>query len=321
MTAGSFEESIDGDALTIDVIDRYARGHFWDDGAPRAGRHWPQNLNVPIALMNKTDMPPKGTWRRYGADIAVASFWYAFSKAKEIGAQEAELDKFRALCRSCGGEVPFSFGALFPRERRFDRIPTLRVLNRGGGLLRRNVPFTFCFFESEAKRLAKATEVLDSNEDLREFFGLDCTRLIAVVQAALKHIADTKQGAKATKEDVASWLRTNVRWSDTKRCPSANVVGILLTIGSALAGAPRARAAMALARAHVGRASLYDEYSKVAILCQRSNTPQELEFLVEYLTVRLLRGQKENPSQTELRAKAGEVIANLFDEKGGQGLS
>ena len=158
---------------------------------------------------------------------------------------------------------------------------------------RRNTPFSFRFFQTEAERFAAATELLDEVEDQREYFGLDLGRLMCVVKEAKKYVSLERQGQNLTEKvqntHVSEWLAAKVKWSDPKRCPSAATVGQLLQIASSLSHASKAQAAMALARAHFGRATLFDEYSKVLILCQRSTTSEDLDFLAEFLAVKALR--------------------------------
>ena len=271
-------ESLEGDKLSMSLIQKYAHSTFWckQSNQPRAPQLWPAGVVIPIACMQREDLAPKTTWLRYGADVAVAGFWFAFATAKKMKLQEAEINSFRALAR--------------------------------------NVPMTFRYFSNEAERFAACTETFDQIESLREYFGLDLTRLVCVVQQAQKFVQADKLGQKVHNQDISDWLHKNVTWSDVKRCPSSNTVGQLLTIGNALAEAPKAVAAMALARATFGRDTLFDEYSKVLILVQKASGPKELEFLVEFLVVKLFRGS-EAWSQAELKGKAGDTAFAIFVRK------
>lgn len=94
-------ESIDGDTLSLQLIEKFAKARFYADGKPKAPRLWP-SIVIPIALMQKDDLPPKTTWKRYGGDIAVAAFWYAFAMAKKDGLPGPDLEAFRSLARTSG---------------------------------------------------------------------------------------------------------------------------------------------------------------------------------------------------------------------------
>ena len=93
-------ESIEGDTMSIALIEKYARAKFWsqEEDKPTAPALWP-SVTIPIAFMQREELPPKTTWARYGGDIAAAAFWYAFAAAKKAGQPDHELEAFRRLCR------------------------------------------------------------------------------------------------------------------------------------------------------------------------------------------------------------------------------
>ena len=73
----------------------------------------------------------------------------------------------------------------------------------------------FKFFASEEARFAAATEVLDSVETMREYFGLDLTRVITIVVRASKIVAASKMASgsgKVQNSDISTWLQQNVTW-------------------------------------------------------------------------------------------------------------
>ena len=85
--------------------------------------------------------------------------------------------------------------------------------------------------------------MLDDVEDQREYFGLDLGRLMCVVKEAKKYVTLERQGQNLTEKvqntHVSEWLAAKVKWSDPKRCPSADTLGQLLQISNGLAQAPR----------------------------------------------------------------------------------
>lgn len=177
---------------------------------------------------------------------------------------------------------------------------------------------TFKFFPTEPARFAEACRICDEVEHGREFFGLDCARLMAVVQRASR-ICEAELAHKTSKishEHISEWLSKNVKWVDPKRCPSANTVRNILTIVASIGRSQRAKAAMELARVQLGRACMWDEYSKVLIPCQRALNSEELDFAVEYLTMRMLRSiESANPSVNELKSKCGDLSMAFFSKK------
>ena len=92
-------ESLAGDHLSMDVVRKYAENKFYEKGKPRAPALWP-GMSIPIACMQRDELPPKGTWKRYGGDIAVAAFWYAFAEVIKSNAPGPDLERFRLVART-----------------------------------------------------------------------------------------------------------------------------------------------------------------------------------------------------------------------------
>ena len=64
----------------------------------------------------------------------------------------------------------------------------------------RNAPFDFQFFQDKAAYQLASYQIAEDNESLREYFGLDGSRLILLVQH-VKGIL-TSSGTKATAEST-----------------------------------------------------------------------------------------------------------------------
>ena len=94
-------ESLSGDHLSMELVRKYAENKFYEHGKPRAPALWPA-MPIPISCMQRDELPPKGSWKRYGGDIAVAAFWFAFAAAIKAGADGPELERFRLVARTAG---------------------------------------------------------------------------------------------------------------------------------------------------------------------------------------------------------------------------
>lgn len=127
--------------------------------------------------------------------------------------------------------------------------------------LGRNALFDFQYFESSDASFLEAGCLLESSEMMREYFGLDQSRLIVLVAETKK--VWQKRGEPTTAASIAAFLKTSVRWSNAKRCPSEQTVGHLLQISQLFSKAPRARHAVAVAESLWGRDTVFDETSKV----------------------------------------------------------
>ena len=94
-------ETLSGDHLSMELVRKYAGNKFYEHGKPRAPALWPA-MPIPISCMQRDELPPKGSWKRYGGDIAVAAFWFAFAAAIKAGADGPELERFRLVARTAG---------------------------------------------------------------------------------------------------------------------------------------------------------------------------------------------------------------------------
>ena len=59
-----------------------------------------QECRYLLLVCNGMNCLPKGTWKRYGGDIAVAAFWYAFAEAIKSNAPGPDLERFRLVART-----------------------------------------------------------------------------------------------------------------------------------------------------------------------------------------------------------------------------
>ena len=74
--------------------------YFWKDDNPRAPPVWPWNLNIPIALFARAEMPTNVVMQRHGLDLAVAAFWVALATAIEKKLPPATTSAFHQLART-----------------------------------------------------------------------------------------------------------------------------------------------------------------------------------------------------------------------------
>ena len=70
-----------GADMTIGQVEKFSRAIFFKDGKPKAPSAWPKNLNIPIAVYSKFDELKKGEMERIGCDLAIAAFFWSWSRA------------------------------------------------------------------------------------------------------------------------------------------------------------------------------------------------------------------------------------------------
>ena len=131
----------------------------------------------------------------------------------------------------------------------------------GFARLGRNALFDFQYFENPDAMFVEATSLLERSESMREFFGLDQSRMVLLVMQTKKMLQ--KKGQAATPAAISQFLKESIQWSSGRRCPSEETVKQLTQIGAMIQKSERARLAMAVAESQWGRDTIFDETSKV----------------------------------------------------------
>ena len=289
--------SLAGEVITMEKAERAARFLFWDQGAdcPRAPANWPPNCNVPIALLSPA-VPDKGQYRRNGMDVVVVGFWWAFSQA--IKRQKAEY-----TAANIDTTVGFSS-------------------------LARHAIFDFTLFDSEEAITVHSFQLVENIEFMRDINGFVGTRKMLVVSAAFDMLKRKAGGTAPDNNKIAAYLRSSINWSDPKKTPSANTVRDLLSLKKHLLKNVKAMECIQIAEVLYGRDTLFDQYSKLIIICNKSKGATDLAYIMEGLVASMQRTTPAGecpdvPSNVELQAKNSDIhvwqlvrscMARLFPE-------
>ena len=263
-----------GQDLSFAQVEKFAKSQFWANDStgtlvPCAPKNWIRGLSLPIAVYSKTELPKKHEMERIGLDLVVAAFYYSWAMARKMELWRVSVD-FHSLARSC--------------------------------------VFDFIYVQNEDKAYLEAAQNLEQNEMLRSFFGLDQSRLIQLATECKNMVSKAKGNAKTTPLEVAQFMEKEIKWHNSKRIPSEATVKQLLDIGAQLQKSARARLVMALAENQWQRDTIFDEYSKVLIIVQKSSSTKEFDFIVEGIYSKMARtDNKDQLSKSELSSKAGEV--------------
>ena len=112
---------------------------------------------------------------------------------------------------------------------------------------------------------------------------------------------------EVTSAKIAQYLCDKVAF-EGQRKPNAQKVESLLKIADDLQKAKGAKWAIQLATAQFGRATIFEDFSKLLLLCQRAKSPAELTYIAEGLAVDALRtGNVDPPSKANLQHKCGNI--------------
>ena len=255
-------------SLPFAVVEKFTRAKWYKDGKLAIPDRVPRGMNIPIACFSTMDHPEKGKMQRYGLDLVVCSIWLALAQAIAQKSQ-AQQEHIHALVR--------------------------------------NWPFDFKYFATEELCFLGATQLLETNEFMREYFGLDSSSLIQVVMDARQFLTHSHKKLPDAQQ-ISYYLANNIEWTDDQRKPSRATVDQLLSIGKMLERSPQARLILDLARAQFGRGTIFSESSKLLTIVQRCPIQNEFEFVMEGLYITILKTSGlQRPSKNDLKRKSGDI--------------
>ena len=126
--------------LSVAQVEKFMKVQFYKDDLPHAPVNWPKNLNIPIALYSFHDDPKRGELEHIGCDLVICAFYMAWCQAIKQDLHE-QADRFFFLCR--------------------------------------NAIFDFMYFDCPHAAFLASCQLLESNEKMRTFFGLDQTGMVS----------------------------------------------------------------------------------------------------------------------------------------------
>ena len=266
--------SIPSDIVCLTKAERSGRYHFWDQvkNAPRAPTAWPRGQNLPISVL-QPDLCAASV-RHYGLDSVLCGFWWAFAQSVKSGNKVCEAG-FNKLCLEC--------------------LVDVRI------------------FATEDDIVQASFQLVEDSEEQREHNGFTGFRKMLVVSWAHGLLKKRQPKDKQVGNDeIAAYLRTTLRWHDEHQAPSANVVRDLMQIAKHCLKNSRVMQAIQEVEMIWGRKTLFDDYTKLTAMVNRSRGPDDLAFTAEYLAAKMKRttpkgSLPDSPSRSALLSKAGDI--------------
>ena len=269
--------AIPEDVLEMPKIINSAKYHFWDAAAncPKAPKVWPRGRNVPIAVLATGTTALQGPFQHYGHGPVIAGFFWAFGQTIQNPDWKDKVEGFEKLCV--------------------------------------NALADYKLVQNQAEVNILAFNAVEENEESRENDGFTGTRKALLVVFAVKNLQkEKKAGQKWTYQEVHDWLRTNIKFHDEKAIPSAHTCKDLYALATDFIKNRRAFAAYQEAEQLWGRSTMFDEYSKLIITCQKSRGEEDLAFIAEWLLADMKAHSlppkvPDNPSQSKLKECGGPI--------------
>ena len=283
--------SIPSDVVCLAKSKKSALYHFYEDGVPCAPAVWPRGQNIPVAVLHP-DVDHESL-RHYGGDSVLCGFWYAFAQAIKLSRQEAA-----AAPSECGG----------PSAKKWEAI------HAGFEKLCCSAFVDIKVFSAEEDVEMASFQLIEDNEEAREHNGFTGFRKILLVSWA-NDTLKKKWNRKVTKEEIADFLGKSLKFHDETMKPGVNTVRDLLNLVKHVLPNKRVLTAIQDLEMVFGRSTLFDDYSKLNSIVNKSRSAEDLAFMIELLCARMKKATKadtkpDNPSRSSLVAKAGE-LANV----------
>jgi hypothetical protein len=274
------QAAIPEDVLDLAKVIKSARFYFWDNVAncPEAPKVWPRGKNIPIALFSK-ELCSKMRFQHYGHCSVVAGFFWAFGQALQNPAWKDKVEGFECLCVNASAD--------------------------------------YKLVSNQAEVNILAFNAVEENEESRENDGFTGARRALLIAFGVKSVLKEKMKGKAGKgkwtfEEVQVWLKKNIRFHDEKSIPSVHTCRGLYSIVTGFMQNQRAFAAYREAAQLYGRSTLFDDYSKLLIMKNRSRSTEDLAFIAEWLLVDMKANAQppkmpDNPSQRALNQQGSPI--------------
>ena len=253
------QAAIPDDLLEISKVIKSAKYYFWDSNAkcPKVPQVWPRGRNIPIAIFSD-DITKASPFQHFGHCSVVAGFFWSWAQAIQNPEWKSTLPKFEALCINALAD------------------------------------YTLVRNQQDVNILA--FNAVEGNEESRENDGFTGARKALLIEYAVKNVRKAKPAQKLKYEEVAAWLKSNIKFHDESAAPSANICRDLHVVSSLFLKNKRAFAAYQEAETLWGRATLFDEYSKMVILTNKCRNPTDLAFVAEWLLADMKANCKSPPA-------------------------
>ena len=242
---------------------------------PPADWVWPRQMSIPIKVSHTESLPTKGQFRRYGMGGLVAAYWLRVCVAVQAG-DSVSVDRLKEIGR--------------------------------------NVCFDFALLKDDVSAILAAAQLRETNEFLREHFGLSGLRLVSLVQGVKKILQEKRPPVSPTPAAIADYLSQKIRWSDAKRVPSTATCQQLMTVGNILAKcSAEAKDILTFAEAKWGRGTLFEEYSKLLLIVQKTTNTKQLVFVFGgYMHRMASTGNSESFAKSDLTSNCGSLAMWRF---------
>ena len=268
------QAAIPEDTLDISKVIKSAHFYFWDKdvNCPKAPNVWPRGRNVPVVTYTDT-IAAGGPWTHYGHCTVVAGFYWAYAQVLQNQDWKQHVAGFEDLLVNALAD--------YKLVKCPDELPILAI------------------------------NAVEANEESRENDGFFGIRKILLVNFAVKAVQKDKKCTTWTWAAVADWLGKNIKFHDQKAAPSSSTCKDLYQLQKHFLNNTRVHAAIVEAERLWGRETLFDQYSKLTILHQKSQNDDDQAFMVEWLLAEMKTtpppGLPENPTRQQLQAFGGPI--------------
>jgi len=253
-----------------EVIKKIALKHFFDsNGRPCAPKAWPSKLSLPVVVKSLEVMPIVGQYKLLGYHAMVKAFWYAVAEVSKMLSAKYEAETI---------DLMTSF------------------VNLG-----RNIKFEIFFLPTEEDENVKIAQLFEDAEELREYFGFSGFRKCLMTGRFYRTLKKNNNNVDPSMQELADYMNQKIRWT-SERTLKKQTVGTWLKLDKKFQENPAFAQAVKAAQALGGRATVFDEPSKLTEMVNKASDKAELGWIAEWM-LSLIKKADGDKSKMEFDSK------------------
>ena len=249
-----------------------AKYRFFREGMWQAPSVWALDDFLPVSTSNYTRPKFTDTMKSYGKDHIKQGYWYGFAKAVE------HFKKIQQGADTKPGDVRKAEAA----------VQSFRALGS-------KCMFNIRFFKDSSDVKFETFQLLVGIEEQRDRWGLTFSRLVALIELAEEEAAEENAASKKiADETIHAIISKKITFPENSPICTVQTLNKLRQVSASMRLCPRLREVSRCAEAKYQRKQMFDEWTKVVMLIQKSDNTKELTFLVECAWLDMLRSESND---------------------------
>ena len=277
---------------------------FWLSNKISIPSSWPEKAGITVSITDPTSFPAK--FHILHGDVQALSFW------RTVGYIQHVVDvAVNAVKQLRGKSLSETEQEEFKKAQ--ERECEARKLMEDAHFLQRNVTTTFVYCPTAEFRRAECLSLREDVEFMREIVGLtgwDRVVIAGSTRDTLRAALTGRDKRNIRPQEVADEL-AKVRWS-VGREMSAEVVEKLIVLYDKFEPMLGVKAVIVQGQDKLGRASPFEEYSKLSIISGRCSNVDDTLWVMNSMLHEQVNRKVDSFSKAVLQSKSGPISTYLL---------